>query len=115
MVKQVMKVSRSEYDFCSKVLAYKGFYPNYKATHIFRTYTTDLGDGIEVDINVVNGDTPYVDAVLYDHGVEMLTLDPVHELLGDYTFDHFDEKYVIHVDVELPAVKKKNKKVSKKK
>jgi len=108
--KHVVKVDRRSYDFLSGVLGTSGFYAGYKGNHIFKTFSVDLGEGLEVDINVVNGEDPYINAVLYDHGVEMLTLDPTHELLGDYAFEHFGEQYVVSLELEMPVVKEKEKK-----
>ena len=71
-----------------------------KNAAVIETLSANFGNGFEADIKVVNGDTPYVDAVLFFHGCEVLTLDVSETLLGEYAFRHKGEKYIVQVEYE---------------
>ena len=60
-----------------------------------RTYTADLGDGIEVDIKVCEGSPPFVDAILYDNNEAVSLLEPTDELLGEYIFFYDGQAYTV--------------------
>jgi hypothetical protein len=58
---------------------------------VIKTYTAKFGGGWEVDIKVCNAETegggPYIDAVLFHDGSEVMTLDVSEDLLGEYKFE----------------------------
>lgn len=57
-------------------------------------FSVNFGDGWEADIKLVNGDTgPYIDAVLFLGGHEVLALDPSFETInGDYHWEPVDDE-----------------------
>ena len=63
---------------------------------VLHTETTDFGFGWEADIKIVNSESgPYVDAVLFHNGCEVMCLEP--------EFEQFDGQYmfnIAHVDDE---------------
>lgn len=78
--------------------------------HVFSTSVSHGENHFGVDIKVCNGDTPYVDPVLFnidttDKGEEVWSeiypLDVEDELLGDYEFetDVDDTTFIIQVSV----------------
>jgi hypothetical protein len=72
---------------------------NYKNADVIQTWSANFGDGIEADIKLVNGDTPYIDAVLFQDGCEVNVLDVSETLLGEYDFRYKGMQYVVNVEV----------------
>lgn len=70
-----------------------------KECAVLHEFTANFGDGIEADIKVCNGDSgPWIDAVLFDGGQELLVLEPEFErVLGEYTFRLNDEIYTVEL------------------
>ena len=67
-----------------------------------KTYTADFGDGIEADIKVCDADresTPFVDAVLFDHGSQVDVLEVADDLIGEYIFTYNDYTYTVIVEI----------------
>lgn len=65
-----------------------------KDGEVLHKETVDFGQGIEVDIKVVNSTPPYVDAVLFHDGCEVGLLEPEFETIdGQYCFQYDDEFY----------------------
>jgi len=52
---------------------------------------------MEMDIKVCNGDTPFVDAVLFDDGHEVDVMDVSDTLLGEYTIEYDGVTYKVIV------------------
>ena len=71
------------------------------------TLTANFGNGIEADIKLCNGDSPYVDAVLFDDGSEVHVLEVSDTIEGEYCFSYNDDDYIVCVEYEsnLEAVK----------
>jgi hypothetical protein len=75
---------------------------------VIRTFTVRFPDRYEADIKVCNGDTPYVDAVLFDpNGCEAQSIKLVYcvlevsdTLLGEYPFHHGGNEYVANLKDE---------------
>ena len=72
---------------------------------VLHTETIKHGIGhYEVDIKVCNGDTPYIDAVLFEDGNEINVLEPSDQMDGDYYFqgNNGDEIfiYIPHIPKE---------------
>ena len=61
-------------------------------------FTARFNDGCEVDIKVCNGDSPYIDPVLFDaRGYELAVGDPCWDILGEYWFMVGDDEYVVNI------------------
>lgn len=63
-------------------------------------YTVRLNDLFEADIKVCRGDPPYVDAVLFRRGHEVMCLDGADTLLGEYEFSGWGFKVIVEVNKE---------------
>jgi len=56
-----------------------------------------MGGEYEVDVTVYNGkDGPWVDAVLFDNGMEICTCEPGSSFFGEYNFHAEDAEHVVH-------------------
>ena len=64
------------------------------------TITVMFGGGIEADIKLCNGDSPYVDAVLFEGGEEVQTLEVTDTIEGEYVFEHNGDQYVVVVEYD---------------
>ena len=62
---------------------------------IIQTFTGQFSDGCSADIKVCNGDTPWIDAVLFDpHGSETALLEPQDGPLdGEYEWEVDGQTY----------------------
>lgn len=70
-------------------------------TNVIETITASFEDGIEADIKVCDGESPFVDPVLFDKGNEICCLDVTDTLVGEYLFSAYMEKlYKVIVEVE---------------
>lgn len=64
----------------------EGYYPDCGRDEIIFKSTAVFKNGIEADIKVCNGDTPYVDPVLFDDGSQACTLEVTDSFFGEYIF-----------------------------
>ncbi len=62
------------------------------------TYTVRFSNGMEADIKVCNGNSPYVDAVLFKDGSEVSVLDVSENILGLYDFKYKNDTYLVIVE-----------------
>ena len=51
-------------------------------------FSANFGNGVEIDIKVCDGDTPFIDAVLFVNGCDSGYLDAGDTLLGEYVFEN---------------------------
>ena len=65
---------------------------------IVETFTVDFGEGIEADIKVCNGDTPFVDPVIFENGSELCCIDVCDEIDGEYHFLVDDITYIAVIE-----------------
>lgn len=62
--------------------------------------TAYFDDNVEADIKLVNAEPPYVDAVLFQNGHEVCTLEPcAEEYDGEYVFQFDGKMYTVEVGV----------------
>lgn len=53
-------------------------------TEVIEVLSVDFGNGWEIDINIVKGEpTPYVDAILFEHGCEVYAWEISESLIGE--------------------------------
>ena len=59
------------------------------------TWTVTFPNDFEADIKICgSADGPYIDAVLFQDGIEVLTLEPTYSsVLGEYIFRHEGNEY----------------------
>lgn len=96
MVK-IIEIPTDELKEMNKILNLKRASVNHKKDEVIKTYTAKFGEKIEADIKVCNGDSPYVDAVLFEDGNEVDVLEVSEILLGDYEFEHSNVNYTVRV------------------
>jgi len=61
-----------------------------------KVFTAKFGNKVEADIKVVDTDSgPWIDATLFDNGSEQVTIEPQYALLGEYSFEYNDKRYVV--------------------
>lgn len=78
----------------------EGRHPDYKDSAVIATVTAQFDNGYQADIKVCNGDTPYVDNVLFDKdGDELHCPDISESLLGQYEFEHDGDTFEVDVMV----------------
>jgi predicted RNA-binding Zn-ribbon protein involved in translation (DUF1610 family) len=70
------------------------------------TYTVKFGDhgmgDIQIDVKVCDGDTPFVDVVMFQDGSEVSCADPSDTLAGKYTFV-LKDTYIVLVGDSFPG------------
>lgn len=82
-------------DLAEEILSIEeGYYPEGGEDDAIMTFTVRFDKHIEADIKLCNGDTPWVDAVLFYDGSEIGVLDPGDELLGEFYFEYNDVDYI---------------------
>lgn len=69
-----------------------------KNGEILHTVTAKFPERIEVDIKLVQGEPPYVDAVIFHNGNEIFPLEPEFEQYdGSYEFNVDENTYIVIV------------------
>jgi len=71
---------------------------DYTYDETIERFTAEFPDGVEADIKVCNGDTPYVDPVLFLNGSEVQVLDVCEDLLGEYEFDLDGDIFIVRLE-----------------
>ena len=68
----------------------------------FRTLTARFSNGFEADIKMCSGQTNcFIDPVLFDkEGHEILCLECVEDVLGEYDFEYEDKIYRVELDTD---------------
>ena len=100
MQKRTILIDRDEYERFQRILDAGKQVRSDVWVPLHKTYLVDFGGGIEADIQVCNGERPYVIGTLYNGDFEVATTDPSEELLGEYTFDHEGRIYVVEIQVK---------------
>ncbi len=97
---QTIKITKDLADLLQKVLDWKdGIYPEWGKDEV-HTLTAKFPTGIEADIKVVNGDSPYVDPVLFEkNGSELTVIEPTDTILGEYIFWDEKDNYIVKVEI----------------
>ena len=99
MQTQTIKVPAKEVEEIQAWLDSGKQIPDAGETETVKTYTAVFLNDIEADIKVCNGDTgPYVDAVLFEAGNEIMFLEVGATLLGTYYFRDTMEVYKVIVE-----------------
>ena len=80
----------------------EGHLENYDSDEVIATYTAYFANGFLADIKVCNGDTPYVDNILFapcETGFfnEVCVPEIAESLTGEYYFDYDGDEYIVHV------------------
>jgi hypothetical protein len=101
MKEKIIFIETSTAKKYQKILDIKeGFYPDAGQDEVMLLLRTDFGDGIEADIKVCNGNTPYVDPVLFNNGSEVCVGEVSDTLVGDYAFDYAGETYKVKIKIQ---------------
>lgn len=81
----------------------EGCCPDYDEDALIYIATAKFPSGVEADIKLCNGDTPWVDPVLFDKdGKEIFFLDPDEDFFGEFCFKTGNhEEYVVIVREEV--------------
>lgn len=78
----------------------EGRHPDYKDGAVIATVTAVFENGYQADIKVCNGDTPYVDNVLFDeNGCELDCPEISESLLGEYEFEVDGDTFEVEVTI----------------
>lgn len=78
-----------------------GYCPDYGRTETIATFTATFENGFEANIKVCNGDTPFVDNILFDEQGAQVDVPEISDtLLGTYGFNFEDNSYEVNVVVE---------------
>ncbi len=90
-----IKVDKSELEFCNLLIQENKYRED--TEEVPYTYTCKFLNGIEADIKVVNADSPYIDAILFDeNGFELSVLEP--------EFERLDGQYIFYLDKDMYTV-----------
>ena len=80
------------------ILGQGGPLDGFPSIYSFYEGTTQFVNGVEVDVKVCNGDTPYVDVVWFRNGHEVMVEEPSDDLFGESVFEHDGIEYVLNVE-----------------
>jgi hypothetical protein len=96
----IIYVDKKEAEEMEQILSIEqGICPDYDHDATIKTYTAKFANGFEADIKVCNGDTPYIDNVLFDEqGCEVNCPEISESLLGEYHFEFEGETYQVLVE-----------------
>ncbi len=103
---QAIHIPRQELEEMENILSItEGHHPEYGSDEVIKTYTAHFPNGMVADIKVCNGDTPYVDNVLFEptiengttYLVEVCVPEIAESLEGEYYFNHEGIEYVVDV------------------
>lgn len=103
MTKQVtIKISKEVVDRINSYLLMNTTLEGTKGCAVIETLTANFGLGIEADIKVCNGDSgPWIDAVLFENGHEIMILEPYHEnIVSEYVFGVANDTYIVIIEEE---------------
>lgn len=76
----------------------EGCCPDFDEDAVIYTATARFPNGYEADIKLCNGDTPWVDPVLFDEsGRQEALLDPDEDFFGEFRFEAGDGEYIVDV------------------
>ena len=73
-----------------------------------KTYSVVFAEGYEADIKVCNGNTPFVDAVLFKNGSEVQVLEIREDLLGEYLFKHAGNEFTVNIVLDEGLIDRTN-------
>lgn len=79
----------------NNILSSETFIPKYDPDGIIEVFTIKFDNNLEVDIKVCNGNSPYLDVVIFDKGAEVNCFLGEDNILGEYDFEYNGEKYQI--------------------
>ena len=97
-MKRIIKIDKEEIEWYQRLLDGDKPIPECGLDDVYETWTANFGKGIEVDIKLVNtSNGPYIDAILFAGGIEMVVLEPQYVLLGEYPFEHNDKNYIVNI------------------
>jgi hypothetical protein len=99
--KETIKIRKKEAEKMERILSIEeGHCPDYDPVAVIKTYTAKFSNGFEADIKVCNGDTPFVDPVLFNEkGIEICVGEVEDTLLGEYHFEYGEDVFVVTVEV----------------
>lgn len=102
VLKAVIPVILEEAKFAVEILQIEeGRYEGAEQDETIKTWTAKFENGYEADIKLCNGDTPYIDSVLFNpSGSQVCVLEISEELIGEYVFECNGDQY--EVDVVIP-------------
>ena len=93
---QTIVLSKDEAEFARDFLKLTEAAPDCEDVPLVKT--ARFGSCVDADIKLCNGNGPYVDAVLFQGGNEVMVLEPEFEtMVGEYVFDYGGAEYVITV------------------
>jgi hypothetical protein len=82
----------------------EGSHPDYGSADVIETYSAIFENGVVADIKVCNGDTPYVDNVLFApdktnpcYLSEVDVPEIAETLEGEYHFEYAGDQYIVDV------------------
>ncbi|PLS19145.1 hypothetical protein CVD28_01685 [Bacillus sp. M6-12] len=96
----IIYVDKKEAEEMERILSIQeGDCPDYDHDATIKTYTAKFANGFQADIKVCNGDTPYIDNVLFDEqGCEVDCPEISESLLGEYDFQFEGDSYRVLVE-----------------
>lgn len=95
----IVYVNKVEAEEMEQILSIEeGDCPDYDHDDTIKTYTAVFPNGFQADIKICNGDTPYIDNVLFDEqGCEVDCPEISESLLGEYHFAFEGNTYEVTV------------------
>lgn len=98
MPTKVIKIEEARARELQLILDSGRLYDGVKSAEVIDKFTADFKKGFSVDIKVVNGEPPYIDAILFKNGCEVYMLEAHEEfLLGAYVFECEHEKFQVRL------------------
>jgi len=99
-----IQLTESETIFAHQFLGRSTADPECEDTPLTKSAAFTLCPGLEVDVKLCNGDSPYVDPVLFFNGSEVECLNPDDTLEGQYDFIFEGKLYRVEIiGAEIPG------------
>ncbi len=95
----IIKIPKEEAKYIKDILVIEdGCCPDYDEDALIYVATARFPNGYEADIKLCNGNTPWVDPVLFNEkGGQAALLDPDEEFFGEFCFEVDNAEYVVTV------------------
>ena len=101
LTKQVkLTLSKAKEAELNKILERRTRLADTKDGTVIESFTVNFGDDIEADLNIVNGDGPYLDVVFFHKGSEIGCSEPSWSMGGSHAVEYFGQGYEVVIETE---------------
>jgi hypothetical protein len=100
-MKRIINLNDHQIKILQGYLDMQTFHPDYGELAVLWERSVKLDEYYEVDIQIVNAEGPYINAVLFFEGCEIHTLDPTWDLISTFEFATDEDGKPLTFQVEV--------------